>query len=68
MWLLSGRLFIIAVLSILRIKCCVEGTNLQSQVIELNDRFLQVKDDGLWFVDVWIMAGFFIDTCVCHDT
>uniref|UniRef100_A0A915Q7R0 Thioredoxin domain-containing protein n=1 Tax=Setaria digitata TaxID=48799 RepID=A0A915Q7R0_9BILA len=30
-----------------------QATNIPSQVIELNDKFLQVKDDGLWFVDFY---------------
>uniref|UniRef100_A0A0R3RZ66 Thioredoxin domain-containing protein n=1 Tax=Elaeophora elaphi TaxID=1147741 RepID=A0A0R3RZ66_9BILA len=30
-----------------------QGTNIPSQVIELNDKFLQVKNDGLWFVDFY---------------
>uniref|UniRef100_A0A0N5AMA8 Thioredoxin domain-containing protein n=1 Tax=Syphacia muris TaxID=451379 RepID=A0A0N5AMA8_9BILA len=31
----------------------VEATSVPSDVIELNDRFLEVKDDGYWFVEFY---------------
>lgn len=33
------------------------GTNVPSDVIELNERFLKVKDDGYWFVEVCGVHG-----------
>lgn len=52
MWLLdccTNGLLIFVTLQIIN---NVQATNIPSQVIELNDKFLQVKNDGLWFVDV----------------
>lgn len=30
----------------------VSSTNIPSQVLELNEKFLDVMNDGLWFVEV----------------
>lgn len=52
MWLLDCCINGFLIFGTLQIVNIVQATNIPSQVIELNDKFLQVKNDGLWFVDV----------------
>lgn len=35
----------------------VTSSNIPSSVIDLNDRFMEVKDDGFWFVKVTFLIG-----------
>ncbi|KAM3720346.1 Protein disulfide-isomerase TMX3 [Dirofilaria immitis] len=53
MWLLDYCVNGILVFVAVQIINVVQATNIHSQVIELNDKFLQVKNDGLWFVDFY---------------
>ncbi|KAK6106279.1 Thioredoxin family protein [Brugia pahangi] len=53
MWLLNCCINGFLIFTRLQIINIVQATNIPSQVIELNDKFLQVKNDGLWFVDFY---------------
>ncbi|KAL3998535.1 Thioredoxin family protein [Acanthocheilonema viteae] len=53
MWLLDCCINGFLICVTLRVINIGQATNIPSQVIELNDKFLQVKNDGLWFVDFY---------------
>nr|CDQ02308.1 Bm7602, isoform a [Brugia malayi] len=53
MWLFNCCINGFLIFTRLQIINIVQATNIPSQVIELNDKFLQVKNDGLWFVDFY---------------
>uniref|UniRef100_A0AAF5RWQ1 Thioredoxin domain-containing protein n=1 Tax=Wuchereria bancrofti TaxID=6293 RepID=A0AAF5RWQ1_WUCBA len=53
MWLLNCCINGFLIFTRLQIINIIQATNIPSQVIELNDKFLQVKNDGLWFVDFY---------------
>ncbi|VDO44394.1 unnamed protein product [Onchocerca flexuosa] len=53
MWLLDCCIHGFFMFLIVQIINVVQATNIPSKVIELNDKFLQVKNDGLWFVDFY---------------
>ncbi|CAG9534515.1 unnamed protein product [Cercopithifilaria johnstoni] len=53
MWLLDCCVKGFLILVTLQIINIAQATNIPSQVVELNDKFLQVKNDGLWFVDFY---------------
>lgn len=59
MWLLECCVDGLLVFVVVQIINIVQATNIPSQVIELNDKFLQVKNDGLWFVDVRDLCNYY---------
>ncbi|VDK68451.1 unnamed protein product [Onchocerca ochengi] len=59
MWLLECCINGLLVFLTVQIINVIQATNIPSKVIELNDKFLQVKNDGLWFVDVRDVSDYF---------
>ncbi|VDK87931.1 unnamed protein product [Litomosoides sigmodontis] len=66
MWWLDRYFNGFLILATVQVINVVQATNIPSQVIELNDKFLQVKNDGLWFVDVRDVSAYFYAPWCAH--